>query len=181
MSGYYRSYSDYLGAQRCCDSRGPGPVGPAGPTGPGSVGPRGYPGPTGESVTGPTGRGCRGPTGPAGGPTGPTGFTGPSGGPTGETGSTGPTGTVSILGPGTGPILLNGQDGIYYSPILTSTSTRLDVSGNVVPTVSNTFTLGTTGERWADIYLGPGSLNMAGPSSILPATLGANIGGIAYS
>jgi hypothetical protein len=60
MSGYYRSYSDYLGAQRCCDSRGPGPVGPAGPTGPGSVGPRGYTGPTGESVTGPTGRDAEG-------------------------------------------------------------------------------------------------------------------------
>jgi len=107
MSGYYRSYSDYLGAQRCCDSRGAGPVGPEGPTGPGSVGPRGYTGPTGESVTGPTGRGCRGPTGPAGGPTG-------------ETGSTGPAGNISVLGPGTGAVLLNGQDGVYYSRILTS-------------------------------------------------------------
>ena len=24
MSSYYRNYSQYLGAQRCCDSRGPG-------------------------------------------------------------------------------------------------------------------------------------------------------------
>ena len=73
MSSYYRNYSQYLGAQRCCDSRGPGPVGPQGPTGPGSVGPIGNTGPTGSSVTGPTGRGCAGPTGPSGGPTGPTG------------------------------------------------------------------------------------------------------------
>ena len=73
MSSYFRNYSQYLGAQRCCDSRGPGPVGPQGPTGPGSVGPIGNTGPTGSSVTGPTGRGCAGPTGPSGGPTGPTG------------------------------------------------------------------------------------------------------------
>jgi hypothetical protein len=182
MSGYYRSYSDYLGAQRCCDSRGPGPVGPEGPTGPGSVGPRGYTGPAGESITGPTGRGCRGPTGPSGGPTGSvgaTGSTGPSGGPTGDTG---PTGTVSILGPGTGAVLLNGQDGIYYSQILTSNDTELDISGNLVPTVSNTFTLGLTGARWKEIFIGPGSLNIAGPTAgAVPATIGSNLSGIAYS
>jgi len=169
MSGYYRSYSDYLGAQRCCDSRGAGPVGPEGPTGPGSVGPRGYTGPTGESVTGPTGRGCRGPTGPAGGPTG-------------ETGSTGPAGNISVLGPGTGAVLLNGQDGVYYSRILTSNDTELDISGNLVPTVSNTFTLGYTGSRWKEIFIGPGSLNIAGPTaSAVPATIGSNLSGIAYS
>ena len=169
MSGYYRSYSDYLGAQRCCDSRGAGPVGPEGPTGPGSVGPRGYTGPTGESVTGPTGRGCRGPTGP-------------SGGPTGETGSTGPAGNISVLGPGTGAVLLNGQDGVYYSRILTSNDTELDISGNLVPTVSNTFTLGYTGSRWKEIFIGPGSLNIAGPTaSAIPATIGSNLSGIAYS
>jgi len=168
MSGYYRSYSDYLGAQRCCDSRGAGPVGPEGPTGPGSVGPRGYTGPTGESVTGPTGRGCRGPTGP-------------SGGPTGETGSTGPAGNISVLGPGTGAVLLNGQDGVYYSRILTSNDTELDISGNLVPTVSNTFTLGYTGSRWKEIFIGPGSLNIAGPTGSVPATIGSNLSGIAYS
>ena len=168
MSGYYRSYSDYLGAQRCCDSRGAGPVGPEGPTGPGSVGPRGYTGPTGESVTGPTGRGCRGPTGP-------------SGGPTGETGSTGPAGNISVLGPGTGAVLLNGQDGVYYSRILTSNNTELDISGNLVPTVSNTFTLGYTGSRWKEIFIGPGSLNIAGPTGSAPATIGSNLSGIAYS
>jgi hypothetical protein len=168
MSGYYRSYSDYLGAQRCCDSRGAGPVGPEGPTGPGSVGPRGYTGPTGESVTGPTGRGCRGPTGP-------------SGGPTGETGSTGPAGNISVLGPGTGAVLLNGQDGVYYSRILTSNDAELDISGNLVPTVSNTFTLGYTGSRWKEIFIGPGSLNIAGPTGSVPATIGSNLSGIAYS
>ena len=77
MSSYYPNYSQYLGAQRCCDSRGAGPAGPQGPTGPASVGPRGVTGSLGP--TGPTGRGCMGPTGPAGGPTGVTGPTGPAG------------------------------------------------------------------------------------------------------
>lgn len=92
MSRNYANYSQYLGAQRCCDSRGPGPVGPQGPTGPGSVGPIGNTGPAGNSVTGPTGRGCMGPTGPSGGPTGNTGPTGPTGPrPSFEPASTGTT------------------------------------------------------------------------------------------
>jgi hypothetical protein len=102
MSRNYANYSQYLGAQRCCDSRGPGPIGPQGPTGPGSVGPIGNTGPTGSSVTGPTGRGCAGPTGPAGGPTGTTGPTGPLGGPTGSqgpTGEQGDTGPQGLTGP----------------------------------------------------------------------------------
>jgi hypothetical protein len=64
MSSYYPNYSQYLGSQRCCDSRGVGPVGPQGPTGPASIGQRGVTGAVG--ATGPTGRGCMGPTGPAG-------------------------------------------------------------------------------------------------------------------
>jgi len=62
---YSRSYSDYLGAMKCCNSIGCGPVGPAGPTGPiGGIGPAGLTGWTGP--TGPTGRSCKGDTGPAG-------------------------------------------------------------------------------------------------------------------
>lgn len=41
MSGYSRSYSEYLGKNRCCDLRGVGPIGPVGPTGPAGVGPAG--------------------------------------------------------------------------------------------------------------------------------------------
>jgi hypothetical protein len=62
---YSRSYSDYLGAMKCCNSIGCGPVGPAGPTGPiGGIGPAGLTGWTGP--TGPTGRSCKGDTGPTG-------------------------------------------------------------------------------------------------------------------
>jgi hypothetical protein len=66
MSKYYGNYSQYLGAQRCCDIRVQGSQGPAGPAGPASIGPVGNTGPSGISYTGPTGRGCKGATGEAG-------------------------------------------------------------------------------------------------------------------
>ena len=69
MSRNYGAYSQYLGAQRCCDLRGQGPQGPVGPTGPAAIGPIGNTGPAAIGPTGPTGRSCRGPTGEVG-PTG---------------------------------------------------------------------------------------------------------------
>jgi len=125
MSSYYRNYSQYLGAQRCCDSRGPGPVGPQGPTGPGAVGQIGNTGPTGSSVTGPTGRGCAGPTGPSGGPTGPTGATGP---PVSFTGAT--AGFYNLL-------MVDTISGIIYNSTATSPETKTFVIDN--PTNENKY------------------------------------------
>lgn len=132
MSRYYANYSQYLGAQRCCDLRTQGPAGPAGPPGPAGVGERGWTGPAGESYTGPTGKGCRGPTGPAGGPTGDTGPTGYTG-PTGHTGPTGPTGAsqwvnTAYTGP-TGP----GYTGIGYTGDV-QVFGNLYVEGGIDPT-----------------------------------------------
>ena len=59
MSSYYGNYSQYLGAQRCCNLKTQGPQGPLGPTGPAAVGPPGYTGYTGRT-------GSTGPTGPTG-------------------------------------------------------------------------------------------------------------------
>jgi hypothetical protein len=87
MSSYYGNYSQYLGAQRCCNLKTQGPVGPQGPTGPAAVGPPG---------TGPTGStGSTGSTGPTGGaPWVPTNF---GVGDTGYTGI-GYTGDVMVFG-----------------------------------------------------------------------------------
>lgn len=111
------SYSNYLGARRCADLNGYGPIGPQGSIGPrGAIGPQGSTGNTGfTGATGPIGRSCRGDTGPTGqtgqvgqtgatgsiGAIGPTGATGPTGqtGSTGSTGSTGPTGPIGATGP----------------------------------------------------------------------------------
>jgi hypothetical protein len=111
----YKSYSNYLGSQRCCNTSTPtkgaqgaqgagGPIGPAGSTGP-SGGPQG---PTGaQGVTGPAGAGS-GSTGPQGatgvqGTTGPQGATGVQG-TTGVQGATGgsPWTSMNYIGP-TGP------------------------------------------------------------------------------
>ena len=122
MSNFTNSYSNYLGARRCCDLRGPGPLGPIGTQGvPGPRGIQGFVGYTGP--TGPTGRSCLGSVGPQGpqGPTGPTGNTGPTGatgytGPTGPTGSTGPTGPTGPTG-STGPTGPTGPIGTQTGPM----------------------------------------------------------------
>jgi len=55
-------------------------------------------------------------------------------------------------------------------------------NANFAPLTNNTATLGVTGLRWKDIYIGPGSLNIAGPvGSNVFATIGSNLSGIAYS
>jgi len=65
MSKFTNSYSNYLGARRCCDLRGAGPQGPIGHQGaPGPRGDTGFTGYTGP--TGPTGRSCLGSVGPTG-------------------------------------------------------------------------------------------------------------------
>ena len=124
MSKSYTSYSQYLGAQRCCDLRGQGPVGPQGPTGPAAVGPKGDTGPTGST----------GPQGSPSGLTGPTGSTGPQGSPsglTGPTGSVGPTGLTGLTGPtgSTGPTGLTGLTGLT-GPTGPTGPSVWDTSGN---------------------------------------------------
>jgi hypothetical protein len=102
------SYSNYLDARRCCNSKVGGADGKQGP--PGVIGPTGYTG--AEGMTGPSG-GPTGVTGPTG-DTGPTGNTGPTG-PTGATGPsqwvnaayTGPTGSYTGIGY-TGDVLVFG-------------------------------------------------------------------------
>ena len=73
---YSRTYSEYLGARRCCNISSAGPQGPQGV--PGAGGPIGF----------------QGATGPSGGAQGATGLQGV----TGATGATGATGSVGITG-----------------------------------------------------------------------------------
>lgn len=157
MSRFYGNYSQYLGAQRCCDIKVQGPQGLPGPQGPASIGPMGHTGPSGSSVTGPTGKGCRGPTGP-------------SGGPTGEIGPTGPTGPPSqwILGDyfiekSTGPV---GFNGIGYTGNV-GIFGDLNVTGVIDPT--------------AIILSGTGPNSMILNSENNTFQIFGNTGGIIYS
>lgn len=103
MSRYYANYGQYLGAQRCCDFRGQGPIGPTGPQGESAIGQRGYTGPTGESIAGPTGESITGPTGPAGQ-------------------------SVSMIGGFAGSITNQGNTGCYFGAYIGGTS--LDLNQN---------------------------------------------------
>jgi hypothetical protein len=94
---------------------------------------------------------------------------------------TGPPGEVVSSGVGTGAILLRNGSSVYYSDIVSINEEAIDISGNIIPTQSNVYTLGLTGARWREIFMGPGSLNIAGPTGSVPATIGSNLAGIAYS
>jgi hypothetical protein len=168
----------------------------------GDTGPTGYTGFTGDmGLTGATGDiGLTGPTGDIGltGPTGLIGLTGPTGdigitGPTGLIGLTGPTGTISVQASGTGSVLLvdpNNLNAVSYNNTITvdnsynvndaANSIVINVSGSILPTISNTFSLGSTGSHWKEIYVGPGSLNIQGPEGAF-ATIGSDNQGIAYA
>jgi hypothetical protein len=113
---YSRSYSDYLGAMKCCNSIGCGPVGPAGPTGPiGAIGPAGLTGWTGP--TGPTGRSCKGDTGMTG-PAGSSPWSGVSPDPISYTANTVTINKITLTSQGTNltpnTIWTNGAD-LYFT------------------------------------------------------------------
>ena len=155
----YANYTQYLGAQRCCNINKQGPIGPIGYTGAGGpIGPAGVTGSLGP--TGPTGKGCRGftgpegPTGPNGGPIGPTGPEGPTGSQ-GATGSQGPTGFTGATG-SQGATGFTGPTGSSFWT--TSTVTKF-IPG---PTGGVGFTGTYNGIRYTNDVIIDGSLNVAG-------------------
>jgi hypothetical protein len=54
-------------------------------------------------------------------------------------------------------------------------------NSDIVPAKDNVYSFGLTGARWRDIYIGPGTLNILGPSGEGNATLGSNSKGTAYT
>ena len=97
---------------------------------------------------------------------GPTGSTGPMGlkgkaGRIGLEGPTGPKGDGIELNPqsGTGTVLVNnpvGSTGIYYTNILNIDNINITSEANIIPNQNNTLSLGSTGLRWKEIFMGPG-------------------------
>ena len=56
------------------------------------------------------------------------------------------------------------------------------VNGSIIPDQSLTYSLGTTSERWKEAYIGPGSLNIAGPlPSSAVGTIGTDANSIIYT
>ena len=54
-------------------------------------------------------------------------------------------------------------------------------NSDIVPAKDNVYSFGLTGARWREIYIGPGTLNILGPSGEGNATLGSNDKGTAYT
>jgi hypothetical protein len=72
----------------------------------------------------------------------------------------------------------------YYNPGVAPGSTALptfNITGDLMPTSTNTYSLGATGATWKEIVMGPGTLTIVSGSGNTAATLGANLSGIAYT
>lgn len=85
-----------------------------------------------------------------------------------------------------------GTGSIYMGPITLSeltvtpatgpTGPSLQINGNFIPSETNTFSLGTIDKKWSDLFMGPGTIFLVGPSgSTNPATIGTDLAGVAYS
>ena len=56
------------------------------------------------------------------------------------------------------------------------------VYGNIIPAETLTYSLGSTGERWKEVYIGPGSINLGGPpGSDTEASIGMDATGLVYT
>ena len=95
---------------------------------------------------------------------------------------------LQIQGTGTGSILLaNSDENIVYSNTLkivdsSNNGTYVDVSGNILPSADNIYSLGATGARWESLFVGPGTINIAGPLGFTgEATIGSDLNGIVYT
>lgn len=151
----------------------------------GSTGPTGLAG-----ATGPMGlTGLIGSTGPAGlmgstGATGSTGRTGPIGntGDTGPIGLTGPTGTIQNIRGATGGILFIGSSGLTGTNNFTYdySNNIINVNSSIIPTSNILYDLGSPSYKWREIFMGPGTLNIAGPTDI-DGTIGTDQSGIIYT
>lgn len=113
------------------------------------------------------------------GNTGPTGKTG-STGYTGQTGQTGPTGTINVNAfPES--VLYYSTNTVYgNSNFLYNISSGLIIGNNIVPYSTNTYSLGEPGRIWKSIYMGPGTLEIAGVNGAV-GKLGTDQNSIVYS
>jgi hypothetical protein len=112
------------------------------------------------------------------GQTGPTGLQGS----TGVIGATGATGIFTFVG-ATGEVLyfdgtiVTGNTGFKYTP-----GNNVTLAGDFLPISDSRYSLGATGLRWGEIYVGHGTINIAGPSgSSAVGKIGTDDNSIVYT
>ena len=104
----------------------------------------------------------------------------------GPTGVTGPTGTVNVIAGATGSIVIvdpSNTSVLKYSNVFQIVDiSNINISANLIPSTTNTYTLGTETDRWREFFVGPGTINIEGPTgSINPGLLGSNLSGYVYT
>ena len=92
---------------------------------------------------------------------------------------------VVIGGEGFGNVLVTDpitKEVINYSNLLLTSNNEVISSSNFIPSINNTFSLGNLNNRWKEIYVGPGTINISGPlDTDALATLGSDENGVAYT
>ena len=80
-----------------------------------------------------------------------------------------------------GNILVTNNDNINSSNSIKIDNDNIIIDGNIVPDKNLKYSLGSLNQRYNDIYVGPGSINISGPEKGSFATLGSDNNGIAWT
>ena len=92
-----------------------------------------------------------------------------------------------LFSPADSTIIAYNETILTYTGIVGSTGTISANSNNlidladVLPAASNVYSLGTTTQRWKDLFIGPGTLNIGGPEGASAGTIGSDLAGIVYA
>ncbi len=103
------------------------------------------------------------------GPTGPSGLQGPIG----PTGLQGPTGFIQTLTNGNGSIILT-NNGNYYSNNLIEVTSNINIGESIIPSLNNSYDLGSSNNKWRNLYLSPGTIYF-GQSGLINSDNNGNI------
>jgi carbonic anhydrase/acetyltransferase-like protein (isoleucine patch superfamily) len=61
------------------------------------------------------------------------------------------------------------------------TGPALQVSSHIIPSEDNQYSLGSSNYRWKDLYVGPGTINIAGITGNVSATIGTDLQSTIYT
>ena len=61
------------------------------------------------------------------------------------------------------------------------TGPALQISSHIIPSIDNKYSLGSNDNRWKDLYVGPGTINIVGITGNVFATIGTDLESIIYT
>jgi hypothetical protein len=103
-------------------------------------------------------------------------------GPTGATGATGATGGLYFNGPTGAMIYYNGTSVTGSTGFTYTNGVSATIQGDFLPAGNALYSLGNTGNRWSELYVGRGTINIQGPvGSTAVGTIGTDANSIVYT